>query len=447
MELFFVSKRRNMLLVFLLIAVQSAIAVFAGVAALYAVSQETLPSGVTAGDVSIGGMSYPEAAKALENAYADQFKTGSIKLETEKKSFEIPYSQLNAKVDGAATVDSFRAEKSLSGISMLLEAYFGKKKPSLTPVVNLNEGKLREALLPIAEKLHEDPVDAEIIYKDGTIEKKSEIDGVALNVSNAAALILKQAAENPWQPIRLDRSHNFELQPVQAEYRLKDYEEIEQVLASYSTKIVEEELMDSISLAVDSINGIVLPATVNKADAEPFSFVEWLMKENADFENDNEGYDQVASTLYAALLTAGVPYDSITRLRHTMTADYIDPGLDAWISGSAGDLKFINPFSHKLAIFALIEGNRVKVVVAGDARDRKENSEITTEITQRIEPPVYNVENDSLKPGEKVVLNPGREGVVVNVLQGGKVVNTDEYEAEKAIVQIGPGTEWKKDGK
>lgn len=440
-------KTRKTLFIFLLIMVQSAVAVSAGIAALYFLSQRSLPPEVYAGDLSIGGMEYPQAVKKLEVAYADKFKINSIIIETEKGTFQIPYTQINAKIDGKATLDSFSKISSLAGISMLFNAYFGESKPVLQPVVRLNEGKLREALMELSDRLYITPVDAEIIYKDGVIERKSETNGVSLNVANAAELVSKHISENPWEPVKFKRAGNYELQPVSPEIRLKDYDEIQQVLAEYTTDIMDENLSDSIELAVDSINGIVLPATVKEDDAQTFSFVEWLMKENADFDNDNEGYDQVASTLYAALLSAGVPVDSITRLPHKLAVDYIDPGLDAWISGSTGDLRFINPFGHKLAIFAQMKNGRVKVVIAGDINDIQKNVKITTEITQKFEPPVYNVENKSLKPGESVVLNPGKDGIMVNVYGNGELVDTDKYDSEKAIVQVGPGTEWKNEGK
>jgi hypothetical protein len=60
---------------------------------------------------------------------------------------------------------------------------------------------------------------------------------------------------------------------------------------------------------------------------------------------------------------------------------------------------------------------------------------------------VYYVENRNLKPGEKVILNPGKEGVMVNVYRNGELIGPDKYEAEKAIVQIGPNTDWKNENK
>lgn len=442
------TKARKTLIVFSLIIVQSALAITAGVVVLFNASLKAVPTGVYVEELPIGNMSYSDAAEAVEASYDNKFKLDSLKLEIEKgETFEIPFSQIDANVDGDATVHSLKASKGIKDIPVLLKSYYGHSKLVLKPVIKFNESKLRKLLVELSEKIYIAPVDAVVSYKDNRIEKKAETNGISLNVANAVDVIRNQLSTDPWGTVKFTRSENFELQIVAPLKKLKDYDDIQQVLAEYTTKIVDEELSDCIELAADSINGVVLPAAVDSKDAQVFSFVEWLKAKNANFENDSEGYDQVASTLYATLLLAGTPYDSITRLAHKLSVDYIEPGLDAWVSGSAGDLKFSNPFSHKIALFAQIENGRVRVAIAGSMSDMKEKYELKTEITQRFAPPVYNVENNSLKPGEKVVLNPGKEGVMVNVLRNGELIGMDKYEAEKKIVQIGPDTDWKNNNK
>jgi uncharacterized protein YabE (DUF348 family) len=76
-----------------------------------------------------------------------------------------------------------------------------------------------------------------------------------------------------------------------------------------------------------------------------------------------------------------------------------------------------------------------------------ENSEIRTEIVQRYEPPVYYVEDKNLEQGEKIILNPGKDGIVVNVYRNGTLIGTDEYEAEKTIIQVSPSSRQTNDSK
>jgi len=443
-----VNKARNTLLIFLLIVGQSALAIIVGIAVLFNMSSNSVPAGALVRELPIGGMSYSDAVKKIEADYSEKFKLQSLLLEVENgKTYKIPFYKIDASVDGNATISSLKTVQGLQDIPNLLNAYFGHSKPELQPVIKFNEGKLRLELAELAEKIYIAPTNAAISYKGGIIEKNAETVGLSLNVTNTVEVIRKQLSADPWGAVRLIRAAGFELQAVDPDTKLRYYDDLQQVLSEYTTQIVHSELSESIKLAVDSINGEIIPASVDTAHPSTFSFVELLMSKNAHFENDNEGYDQVASTLYAALLTAGLPIDSITRLPHKLSVDYIEPGLDAWISGSTGDLKFINPFNHKVALFAQIEGGRVKVVIVGSMGDKKTKYEIKTEIVQKFAPPVYNIENKSLKPGEKIVLNPGKEGVMVNVYRNDELIGPDKYEAEKTIIQIGPVTEWNNNDK
>ena len=424
---------------FIFVLVQSTFATACGVAALAVVSQNTVPPFVYSDEMPLGGMSYEAAAEKLEMEYAGAGKLTSLKIDAGSgEIYEIPFSAIDAAVDGNATVKSIKEAEGIKNILNLFNAYFGRSKLMVGPAVRFNEGKLRREVAKLAQKVAVAPSDAEIRYKDGIIERKAETPGLSLNVENAVEVIRKQLSVDPRNIVRFDGSADFEFRKTEAGVKLKDFDDIQQVFSAYSTKIISGELSDSAAYAAAALNGVVLDAAGKGKD--DFSFAERLKAGNDSFENDNEGYDQVASTLYAALLSAGVPSDSIVRTAHELPAEYIEPGLDAWISGNTGDLKFSNPFAHKIAIFAQIEDGNVIVAIAGNMSDSRGELELKTEITQKFSPQVYYVESNSMKKGEKVVLNPGREGIMVNVYVDGKLIGTDKYEAEKKIVQIGPGT-------
>lgn len=62
------------------------------------------------------------------------------------------------------------------------------------------------------------------------------------------------------------------------------------------------------------------------------------------------GICQVSSTLYAAMLSAGLP--ATERHPHSLKMDYIPEGMDATISGNTLDLKFTNVFAEPIQIQA-----------------------------------------------------------------------------------------------
>lgn len=441
-------KSRKTPLIFLLIMIQSTLAITAGVVVLFSASVKDVPPKVTAGGLDIGGMPYSEATGMIESEYSKKFQANVLKLNIENgKSYEVPFSQIEAALDGNATIASVKTIKGIRDIPKLLQIYFGNSGTELSPVIKFNESKLRMALVDISDDIRIEPVEAQIYYSTGTVEKVADTAGVSLNVANAVEIIRRKLSENPFSAITLDSANGYVLQPENAAVTMKDYDDIQQVLAECTTTVIDEELSEDIRFAAEAINGVILPAALEGGIPPEFSFVECLKEMQADFENESDGYNQVASTLYVALLSAGIPKDSITRMPHEFATDYIDPGLDAWISGNAGDLKFISPFSHKTAIFTEFKDGRITVALAGSMKDKKEDYKITMEVVQRFKPSVVYVENSVLKPGERVILNPGKEGVMVNVFRNDELISTDEYKAEKSIIQIAPNSNWEQESK
>ena len=114
----------------------------------------------------------------------------------------------------------------------------------------------------------------------------------------------------------------------------------------------------NVSLAASRINGVVIQP------GESFSFSQTILprtKENGYVEapiimNDEfvpgigGGICQVSSTLYAAMLSAGIP--ATERHPHSLAVSYIPAGMDATISGNAVDLKFTNIFDKPIQIQA-----------------------------------------------------------------------------------------------
>lgn len=73
------------------------------------------------------------------------------------------------------------------------------------------------------------------------------------------------------------------------------------------------------------------------------------------------GICQVSSTLYAAMVYAGLP--ATERHPHSRSVDYLPRGLDATISGNYLDLKFTNIFAQPLLIQASAQGGQLTVTL------------------------------------------------------------------------------------
>ena len=73
------------------------------------------------------------------------------------------------------------------------------------------------------------------------------------------------------------------------------------------------------------------------------------------------GICQVSSTLNLAMLRAGVA--PLERHNHSHRSSYIGSGLDATISGTALDYKFVNPYEYPLYISAVTNGGVISISI------------------------------------------------------------------------------------
>ncbi|MCI9253057.1 MAG: VanW family protein, partial [Lachnospiraceae bacterium] len=114
----------------------------------------------------------------------------------------------------------------------------------------------------------------------------------------------------------------------------------------------------NIALAASRINGVVIQP------GDSFSFNHTILPRTAAngyveanvivnkkyVPGTGGGICQVSSTLYAAMLTAGLP--ATERHPHSLNVGYIPEGMDATISGNALDLRFTNIFDDPIQIQA-----------------------------------------------------------------------------------------------
>lgn len=123
----------------------------------------------------------------------------------------------------------------------------------------------------------------------------------------------------------------------------------------------------NIALAVSRINGVIVQP------GESFSFSQTILPRTAAngyveaptivnkkyVPGIGGGICQVSSTLYAAMITAGLP--ATERHPHSLKVAYIPEGMDATISGNALDLRFTNTFAEPVQIQATADQGTLTV--------------------------------------------------------------------------------------
>jgi len=442
--------KRNAL-IFLLIVIPLAAAVCGGLAALFAATGSNICPGTYVDSIDIGNIGADAALKKIDGRFDDMVANGHISLKYgENKRFKISYSEIDASVNYGATVKTALKWGANRPIMNFLSGYFGSKKRVIQPVVSYDAGKLKGKLSELAALVNREPVDANIYLKDDKILKVPETVGLKLNIENAFRTINQELNQGLGQSKEISfTDNNSVLETIVPHIVSKDLEGADEIVSRYTTEIKSPENEDSIRVAVSAINKVLIYPLDEETGEEAgvFSFNKYLSQENALQQQNNEGYNQVASTLYAAVLSAGIKPDAIVRTPHRTPVDYIDAGLDAIVFNNSVDFKFKNTTNSILIIFAEVKGNKVIVSLVGKKKDKLMKTSLQVEIEQRYEPPVVNVENTDLSPGEKKLISQGREGLKVNVFIvysknnaeiDKKLIHTDKYEAIETLVQTGP---------
>ncbi len=142
------------------------------------------------------------------------------------------------------------------------------------------------------------------------------------------------------------------------------------VWGSYTTTFDEAALDDrgrNIRLAARRMNGTIVPPgrvfSFNDTAGDGYGTASTLV-EGKRFDAEGGGLCQVSTTLYNAVLLAGLGI--VERSPHSGPVSYAPPGLDAAVSRDEGtDFKFRNQTKHPVAIDARVDGNRLFVAVHG----------------------------------------------------------------------------------
>lgn len=159
------------------------------------------------------------------------------------------------------------------------------------------------------------------------------------------------------------------------------------------------------------------------------------------------GICQVSTTLYNAIITAGIRPD--IRLNHSMTVGYVPIGHDAVIAYGYKDLKFTNPYDSPVYIEGIAGGGKVtfNVYSSKDSKPSNTTYNLSSEVLETIKPQTVEEKNSKLAPGTKRVIKPGANGYksvtyletrVNGKLTKKEVISRDTYAPKNQLVEVGP---------
>ncbi len=172
-----------------LLAVAGAVVLVVGlyVGACFALS-DRVPRGTTVAGVAIGGKSAADARKALDSGLADAGTTPVVVVADGKESTFVP-TDAGLALDSRATVASVTGPR-LTEPGHLWQHIAGGG--AVTPVTTTDKDKLAAAVDALDAPVHVDPVDATVVFADGTAQVTPATEGQGLDTEAATRTIAAQ---------------------------------------------------------------------------------------------------------------------------------------------------------------------------------------------------------------------------------------------------------------
>ncbi len=441
---------KNTYIIFFSILIISSLCIFSGMTTFYLTYKDDIAPNVYINDIDVGRMNMSESINFIEKSLRDAFGNEAITVNFEGKAFSIKYNDINVTMDTKATIDLAHGKGNIEVLLNNINGYFSSGKREVSPVIRFDEEALRKKISEMAILINKKPQNARMIISNGKVVEKAEIQGIELNVNNALMKIENEALKHINSNIVFKKINNFEVSVIEPQCTVEDFNGVKDIISQYSTSFGLNKDKSSLKSAATAIDGIVIPAASYTSN-DIFSFKEHLQEESLLKEKSSEGYEQVASTLYAAILNTDIDLSKIKRTPHATAVDYISPGLDVSLQGSTSDFIFKNTLNHTILIITEIKGNKLTVSLIGEKKSDAVKSNIETEIIKKLEPEVIKSISDEMFPGTMRIINPGKEGLEVNVYKTYTKNGTEnkklflynnKYRPENIIIETGAASYW-----
>ena len=156
------------------------------------------------------------------------------------------------------------------------------------------------------------------------------------------------------------------------------------------------------------------------------------------------GVCQVSTTVFNAAFEAGLKITE--RTNHALYISHYPQGRDATVNYPDVDLQFVNDTGHWLLLRTFVGPGSLTVGLYGTPTGRKVTS-TTTPLVSHGKPPVKKTVDPTLKPGAKVIDDPGLAALTTSVTRkvyerGGKLLYDDtwysSYRALPELLRVGP---------
>lgn len=394
----------------------------------------------------ISGMNRQELTDLVAKSVQIQNgNTVSLKLNDQQKAFT--WSQLGIVYKERDLVDTIFNAQSGSALGKA-KVYLDRKN---TPHHYKVEQFFEESVfLNMFDKSFPDivskPVDASLKISGKNIQISGGTPGMKVNESLLQERILAANLEG----LKTVVVPLTEVEPDVTKQDIVDMG-ISKVIASYETHYDPRAKGKStnISIASKEIDGAML------APNEIFDFFSYVGRVTAaqgyvdapvysggqSIDDIGGGICQVSSTLYNTVLLAG--FEIVERHQHGLPVSYVPAGRDATLWYGSKNFRFKNTSGKHAYVQVVMDNGSLTVSIFGTKNVGKVNVE--SQVTERIEPPVREILDSTLKKGEIEVVKSGVAGyksiayrtIETNGTTKRVKLSSDHYKPMERVIRIG----------
>lgn len=405
--------------------------------------------GIIVGGIDFSGKSKEDVDKYFKNKN-DSIQDAKFEFAASEGVATASAKEINLGYDhNLLSVQAYSLGRSgniLSNASIIVQAY--TNSIYLPPSYGYSKEKLMPILFPITSRMHVDPVDSLFNFQNGkvTVFKPSrdgqDVDWEKLNKEISGktdSVIFSQKPTFVKIPIPVKI-----IKPNITTEKANNMG-IKELIGS-GTSLFQHSIpgrIYNVNLAAGRLNGVLIPPdtvfSFNKVLGDVSAFTgykqAYIIQGGKTVLGDGGGVCQVSTTLFRALLNAGLPI--VERHAHAYRVGYYEqdspPGIDATVFSPTVDLKFKNDTGNYILIQTYIDPDVLRLTFElYGTKDGRTVSMIAPIIkSQTPAPPAVNQDDPTLPKGQVKQVDFSAAGANVyftrQVSKNGKEIISDKF--------------------
>lgn len=347
---------------------------FLGTAAAF-ISDGRMAYGLKVANTPIGGMTREEASREMQRLSKTALNGEALilSLPSENHAFSFSSEEIGLSVDADAMLEAAynigRSGSTVQQIITVLECAFQGKDAPLA--ATLDEAKFNQALQQVKQSIDRAPKDAAIVFTPAGIAHQPGLTGLRLDADALADKVKPRLLE-----LRLPCRETLTPEETEPEIQLEDINAVNARLSSCTTYyIADTGRGDNIEIAAAALDNCIVRsgdelsfnATVGRRVASAGYAIAPVIINGKTEQDIGGGVCQVSSTLYNAILTAGLT--PTERTAHYYPSAYVDAGLDATVADGQIDFAFRNTLPHAVLLRSGASEGTLTISVYGCAED------------------------------------------------------------------------------